>query len=177
MSSAPNQATIDGEEHSALAHTPAQLTVSSPSADKPHELRRERDEETTGSGSVPKCRKIMPTPPPMPSLTPPSVPMPGGAVPSLKVAEAQKVPVTDVVVPADQPSMSQSEDLGQPDSELASTPDSAPPQRIQTPDLQYPDDPDAATADVAAAPRKIGVQHIELIYQATFQCRMCLYVV
>lgn len=172
MSSAPNQATVDGEEHPALAHTPAQLTVSSPSADKPRELRRVRDKETTGSGSAPKRRKITPTPPPTPTLTPLSVPVPGAvpdAVPSPEIAEAQKV--TQVVVPADQPSVP------------AMTSDSASPKSLLIPylfpDLLYPDDINAATAYFAAAPRKIGMQHMELVYQATLrlQCRMCLWVV
>ena len=167
MSSAPDQATLDMEEHSAFAHTPAQSAVSSPSADKPRELRRERDEETTGGGSVPKRHKITPTPPPTPLLSPLSALL-LGAVPSPEVAEAQKV--TEVVAPTDQPSLSQSEELGQ--SEPASSPDSAP-----TPELQYPDAPDTATADVAAAPRKIDMQRIQLAYEATLQCRMCLCVV
>ena len=170
VSSAPTQATVDREEHSALAHTPAQSAVSYPSADKPRELRRERDEETTGGGSAPKRRKITPTPPPIPSLAPQSASV-LGAVPSPEVAEAQKV--TEVVVPADQPSLSQSENLRQ--SEPGSTSDSAP-SRL-SPELLYPDDANAATADVATAPRKIGMQHMRLVYEPTLQCRMCLCVV
>ena len=100
------------------------------------------------SGAVSDAaKKFEPTS--LPSLTPPSVPVPG-AVPSPEVAEAQKATLS---------------------VEPTSASESALPQRIESPVLMYPDE---ATADVAAAPREIGMQHMELVYQPTLQCRMCL---
>ncbi|KAI0246782.1 hypothetical protein BJV78DRAFT_1251630 [Lactifluus subvellereus] len=173
---APGLATVNSKDHPALVHTPAPRTGPSSPADKPRELRREREEETADGESAPKRRRITPTPAPTSSPARPatavatapwSAPVPG-AVPSPKVAEPQKA--AEVIVPADEAPGSHLQDAPQ----SAPTPDSTLPQLVAAPEQS--EDPNAA-ADVAAVPRKIGIQHIQLAYETvgqTLQCRMCL---
>jgi len=176
---APGSATVDSKGHP----TPALRTRPSSPADKPRDLRREREEETAEGESTPKRRRITPTPAPTSSPVPPataaapwSAPVPPGAVPSPEVAEPPPK-AAKVIVPDKAP-----ESHPQDAQQSAATPDSTLPLVIPQP-VAAPEqsgDPNAAAPDVAAVPRKIGIQHIQLVYETvgqTLQCRMCLCVV
>jgi hypothetical protein len=184
VASAPSQATVDsGEEHSGVPVNapPTPSTGSSPHEDKPRELRRERDEEIADGESARKRRKLTPTPAPIPSPALPApapssvVPVSGGAVPLPEIAET--------VVDADK-SKSPPASLPEVARQSGSTPDSAPPPQQQqpvtppAPEQQKPEETNAESS--AVVPRKIGIQHIQLVYETvgqTLQCRMCLCVV
>jgi hypothetical protein len=179
VASEPRLATVDSEERSTPVHALAASAKSSSPTDRLRELRRERDEETADGESAPKRRRITPTPAPMSSPAPApatahassSSPVPG-VVPSPGVAETQKA--AEAVVPADKPPVLYPENAQQ----LGPAPGFVPPESVPAP--EHPEDPNTATVAVAAAPRKIGIQHIQLVYETigqTLQCRMCLYVV
>jgi hypothetical protein len=147
--------------------------------------------------SAPKRRKITPSPPPRsapvsaPSLAPPSTAAPPTPVSDIvstpEVAKAVQVGTKDaeetaVVVPADKDRASaavsarnQSAPGPGSDSTLPESDPKPKPVQEEGPDLS------AAVAgndDVVSAPRKIGIQHIQLVYEAVgemLQCRMCLY--
>jgi hypothetical protein len=102
--------------------------------------------------------------------------------------EAKEVEKTVVVVSADRDSASAdvpSSDDQPPQSEPApksqfTTPEpDLKPQPAQEENTKDLDPPEAAEADdIVSAPRKIGIQHILLVYETveeTLQCRMCLY--
>jgi hypothetical protein len=188
VASAPSQATVDsGEKHSAppVRAPPAPSTGSSPHGDKPRELRRERDEEMADGESARKRRKITPPPATIPSPSVPApvpssvVPVSGGAVPLPEVAETIVHADKFKSPPASHPEVAR---------HLESTPDSAPPPQQQqqqqqpvtapAPEQRRPEEANAASS--AVVPRKIGIQHIQLVYETvgqTLQCRMCLCVV
>ena len=186
------------------AAAPTTAVVVETTVNKLRELRRGREEETVrGEGeSGPKRRKITPTPPPpaAPVSAPSSTPLSTAAPPSLvsdvvptpEVAEvvqaaANVAEESVVVVPTDKdrafaavsaPNHHPHQSV--PESESSSTlpePDPKP-----KPAREQEQDPLAAAAtgdeDVVSAPRKIGIQHIQLVYETvgeTLQCRMCLY--
>lgn len=197
---APTPPIVDGEDRAAAPSTPVVVELI---ANKPRELRRGREEETMGSEgeSAPKRRKITPSPPPRsasvsaPSLTPPSAAVlhapVSGVVPTPEVAEVVQVAAKDVEtavdVPADNNRTSAAVSIANhhphqlaPGLESDSTlpePDPKPkPGQEQELDLSAA----AATGndDVVSTPRKIGIQHIQLVYEnveETLQCRMCQY--
>ena len=176
VTSAPGSATVDSKDLLTLVHPPAPRTAPSSPADKPRELRRGREEETAENENAPKRRRIASTPTPSsspaPATAPRSAPVPG-AGPSPKVVGPQNV--AELIVPADEGAESDPPDA----QHSAPNPDSTPPQSVAAPERSE-EDPGAAAADVTAAPRKIGIQHIQLVYEAvgeTLQCRMCLCVV
>jgi hypothetical protein len=196
---APTPPIVDGEDRAAAPSTPVVVEMT---ANKLRELRRGREEETMGGEgeSAPKRRKITPSPPPRsasvsgPSLTPPSstalsAPM-SGVVPTPEVAEVVQVAAKDVEtavdVPADNDRTSAAVPIANhhphqsaPGLESDSTlpePDIKPkPGQEQGPDLSAA----AATGnDDIVSTRKIGIQHIQLVYEnvgETLQCRMCQY--
>ncbi|KAH9962449.1 hypothetical protein BC827DRAFT_1198758 [Russula dissimulans] len=145
--------------------------ASLPPADQRRELRHEREEETVEGEAPSKRRRI--TPPPMsePSAVP-AKPVPEVAS-TPENAEAQKeaeavVSSDKQVAPQPQPVQQQST----PPPEFAPhEPESEPAQG------QSEGDPSAADADIAPTPRKIGTEHIQLVYETvgeTLQCRMCM---
>jgi hypothetical protein len=166
---------VGGETRIAPAHSVDPTTESPSFTEKSRNLRREREEETVEDESAPKRRRITPTPESAPSTTPLATPAPvSEAVPAPEVAEAQKE--AEAVVSDDK------------NAELypEHTPQSAPtPARESTPPGPNPEQEqsdDAAEAindanESTSAHRKIGIQHIQLVYEAdgqTLQCRMCL---
>ncbi|KAF8495125.1 hypothetical protein F5888DRAFT_580533 [Russula emetica] len=188
---APTPSIVNGKDRAAAPTTSVETTTN-----KPCELRRGREEETVGGEgeSAPKRRKITPssprsTPVSAPSLTPPT-PV-SDVVTTPEVAEVVQVAAKDaeetvVVVPTDKDCASAAicapnhyPHQSAPGSESDSTlpePDPKPkPTQEQGPDSSAV----AATGndDVVSAPRKIGIQHIQLVYETvgeTLQCRMCL---
>lgn len=190
---------VDREDRAAAPSTPVVVEMT---ANKPRELIRGREETMGGEGeSAPKRRKITPSPPPRsasvsaPSLTPPSTTALSApvscVVPTPEVAEVVQVAAKDVEtavdVPADNDRTSAAVSIANhhphqsaPGLESDSTlpePDPKPePGQEQGPDLSA-----AATTgndDVVPTPRKIGIQHIQLVYEnvgETLQCRMCQY--
>ncbi len=199
---APKPSIVGGEDRAAAPTPPA---VAGMTTDKPRELRRGREEEAvSGEGeSAPKRRKITPSPPPPSasvSAPPPTSPPPAAlptpvsdTVPSPEVAKVVQVPVketseTVVVGPTDKDGVSASvlapnHQLQQPAPVLES--ESTPPEPHPMPkpaqeqETEEPDPAAATDGDVVSVPRKIGIQHIQLVYEAigeTLQCRMCLYV-
>lgn len=186
----------DGEDRAAAPPVVVETT-----ANKPRELRHGREEETMDgeSESAPKRRKITPSPPTCsspvsgPSLTPPSTAAPprpaSDVVPTLKVAEIVQVVATQaeetvVAVRADKDSASAAVSLpNHPPDKSATGPESDSTLSKPKPVQDQGPDPSAVAAtgddDVISAPRKIGIQHIQLVYETvgkTLQCRMCLYV-
>lgn len=188
----PGPAVVDGGNRAAA---PATTVVVETTTNKPRELRREREGETVGSEGecAPKRRKITPSPPPRSapvserSPTPASAAAPptpvSGVVSTHEVAEVVQVAATHaeetmVVVPAnkDRASVASNHHLHQPAPGPES--DSTLPEPVQ----EQGSDPSVPAAtdddDVVSAPRKIGIQHIQLVYETvgeTLQCRMCLY--
>jgi hypothetical protein len=201
---APKPSIVGGEDRAAAPTPPG---IAGTTTDKPRELRRGREEEAVSSEgeSAPKRRKITPSPPPpsasesAPSPTPPAAfPTPvSDTVPSPEVAKVVQVAVketseTVVVGPANKDGVSASvtainhqSQQPAPVPESESTPPELEPHPMPKPtqgqETEGPD-PTAAAAtdgDVVSVPRKIGIQHIQLVYEAvgeTLQCRMCLYV-
>jgi len=121
--------------------------------------------------SAPKRRRI--TPPPI-SAPSPSAAAPASVtenVPTPGVAEAQTT--SEAVIPAGQDTASPPSRVQQSTPALELT--VSDPKPVQ--DQDQSEDPVAAAADPAPAPRKIGIQHIQLVYESvgqTLQCRMCL---
>ena len=158
-----------------------------------------RDEGESGL----KRRKITPTPlpPAAPVSAPSSTPLSTAALPTPvsdivpptpEVAEvvqvaAKVVEETVAVVPVDNdrafaavsaPNHHPHQSVPEPESDSTlPEPDPKPKPARE----QEPDSPGAAATgddDVVSAPRKIGIQHIQLVYETvgeTLQCRMCLY--
>jgi hypothetical protein len=167
--------TIDGEARAALAHPVTPTTECPPLTDKPRELRREREEETVDGQSASKRRRITPTPESAPSTTPPatSAPVPE-AVPTPEIAEALKE--AEAVVQH----VENAELHMQHTPQLAPAP--APESTQPEPNSEQEQSEDAPEAtddagDAASSPRKIGIQHIQLVYESDgqrLQCRMCL---
>lgn len=158
-------------------------TTSSPPIDKPRELRRrEREEETVAEGeSAPKRRRITPPPPSLtptasvPVVVPEAVPRP--TTPQPEVAESSKT--AEAVVPAQE---QQEHEKSAPELAGKSASPHEPGPESPKPAQQEPSDEDpsaaGAVACVMATPRKIGIQHIQLVYETvgqTLQCRMCMY--
>ena len=185
---------VDGEDRAAAPTPPVVVPAT---ADKPRDLRRGREEETVdGEGeSAPKRRKITP-PVSAPLSTPPSpvtVPMSvSEAVSTPEVAEgvqvAAKETETVVVVSAEIDGASVAVSDHQPhqpapapESEAAPPETDPKPKPAQEEETENPDLPSAVATDdddVISSPRKIGIQHILLVYETvgeTLQCRMCLY--
>lgn len=186
---APTPSIVDGRDRAAAPTTPVVVETT---ANKPRELRRGREGETVcGEGeSAPKRRKITPSPPPRsapvsaPSLTPPSTAAPPTPVSDVVQVAATHAEETVVVVPADKDRVSAA--VSAPNHhphQSAPGPESLPePDPKPKPTQEQGPDPSAAAAtdndDVVSAPRKIGIQHIQLAYETvgeTLQCRMCLY--
>lgn len=196
---APTPSIVDGEDRAAAPTTPVVVEATT---NKPRELRRGREEETVGGEgeSAPKRRKIAPSPPPRSSPVPaPSLTLRSAAAPRTpvsdvvhtpEVAEVVQVAAKDaeesvVVVPADKDRASAAVSApnhhrhqsapGPGSNSTLPEPDPKPkPAQEQGPDLS------AATGidDVVSTPRKIGIQHIQLVYETVgekLQCRMCLY--
>ena len=193
---APTPSIVDGEDRAAAPVTPVVVEATT---NKPRELRRGREEESVGGEgeNAQKRRKITPSPPPRsapvsaPSLTPSSTAAPpkpvSDVVPTPEVAEVVQAAVNDAEEPADNDRA----------SAAVSVPNHHPHQSVPGPEsdstLPEPDpkpkpaqeqgsDLSAAAAtgndDVVSAPRKIGIQHIQLVYETVgemLQCRMCLY--
>jgi hypothetical protein len=93
-------------------------------------------------------------------------------VPTPGVAETQTT--TEAVMPASQDTASPPSRVQQSTPALELT--ASGPKPVQNQDQS--ENPVAAAADPAPAPRKIGIQHIQLVYESvgqTLQCRMCLY--
>jgi len=199
---APTPSIVDGEDRAAAPTTPVVVETT---RNKPRELRRGREEETVGGEgeSASKRRKITPSPPPRSALVPiPSSIPPSTAAPPTPVSDVVHTPeVTEVVqvaakdaeetvaVPADKdpapvlaavsaPTHHPHHTAPAPESDATlPEPDPKPkPAQEQGPDLSVA----AATGndDIVSTPRKIGIQHIQLVYETigeTLQCRMCLY--
>jgi len=144
-----------------------------PPADKRRELRREREEEIVEGEAPSKRRRI--TPPLMsePSAVPAKpAPVPEGAS-TPENAEAQKE--AEAVVSSDKQVAPQPQPVQQ---QSTPPPESAPHEPESEPAQgQSEEDPSAADADIAPAPRKIGTEHIQLVYETvgqTLRCRMCM---
>jgi hypothetical protein len=187
---------VDGEDRAAAPSPPVVVPTTT---DKPRELRRGREEETVGGEgeSAPKRRKITPlvSAPPSTPPSPATVPAPvSEAVPTPEVAEVVQVTAkeseTGVVVSAntDGASVAVSASSHQshqsapaPESEANPPKIDPKPKPAQEEETENPDLLLAAATDdddVVSSSRKIGIQHILLVYETvgeTLQCRMCLY--
>jgi len=99
------------------------------------------------------------------------------------VPEAASTPENEeeaeAIVPSDKQAAPQPQPVQQ---QSTPPPESAPHEPESEPaQEQSQEDPPAADddADAAPAPRKIGIQHIQLVYETvgeTLRCRMCMYV-
>jgi hypothetical protein len=198
---APKPSIVDSEDRAAAPAPP--VVIEKMITSKPRELRREREEEIVGGEgeAAPKRRKITPSPPPhsalvsTSSLTPPSTAAPptpvSDVVPAAEVAEVVQVAAKDagqmvVVVPTDEdraspavsaPNLHPHQSAPGPESDSPLPEPDPKPKPVQ----EQGSDPSAEAAtgndDVVSAPRKIGIQHIQLVYETvgeTLQCRMCL---
>src|SRR5216683_4234335 len=157
----PSLENAGGEACATSTHSVAPTTASSPPTDKPRDLRREREEEVVDGETASKRRKL--TPNSILSSSPtPATPAPVPEIVSTpEITKAQKV--AEAIVPYAR--------------NLASHPQHAP-QSAPAPESEQEqsEDPPAAAADATSAPRKIGIQHIQLVYEfvgQTLQCRMC----
>jgi hypothetical protein len=197
----PAPSIVDGGDRTAAQTTPVVVETTT---NKPREPRREREGENVGAEgeSAPKRRKITPSPPPRsapvsaPSSTPPSTAAPptpvSDVVSTPEVAKVVQVVATQseetvVVVPADKDRASaavsaenhhphQSAPGPECDSTLPEPEPKPKPAQEQEPDPSVLAETD--NDDVVSARRKIGIQHIQLVYETvgeTLQCRMCLY--
>lgn len=189
----PTPSIADGEDRASALTTPVVVETTT---NKLRELRRGREEETVrGEGeSAPKRRKITPSPPPLSarvstsSLTPPSTAAPPtpvpDVVPTCEVAKVVQVAAKDTeetaVVPADKDCASAA--VSAPNHHPRQSDSTLQPDPKPKPAQEQEPDPSATTAtgddDVVSAPRKIGIQHIQLAYETVgekLQCRMCLY--
>ena len=157
---APSLENADGEACGTPAHSVAPTTASSPPTDKPRDLRREREEEAVDGETASKRRKLTPNSPSPTLATPAPVPE---IVSTPEITKAQKV--AEAIVPY-------ARNLAlHPQHALQSAP--APESKQE----RSEDPPPPASDAASSAPRKIGIQHIQLVYEVvgeTLQCRMCL---
>ena len=169
----PPSATVEGEAGATPAHPVAPSTTPFHHSDKPRQLRREREEETVDGETASKRRRITPISEsaPSPTSTPPA-PEPKAA-PTPEISEVQKA--AESVVPTDKNAAFRPQHM--PLSTPA--PESTPPEPNS--EQERSEDPPTAAVDGTdgtSAPRKIGIQHIQLAYETvgdTLQCRMCMY--
>jgi len=171
---ASKPATVDGEVRAART---SPVVASLPHADKPRGLRREREEETVEDEAPPKRRRKTPE---LSAIQAKPAPVPEAAASTPENAEAQKE-VEEAVVPSDDQAAAQPRPVQQ---QSTPPPESAPHELEPEPEPaqeQSEEDPSAAhaeaEAEAAPAPRKIGIQHIQLVYETigeTLRCRMCM---
>ncbi|KAI9510992.1 hypothetical protein F5148DRAFT_1175087 [Russula earlei] len=160
----PTLATVNGEGGVSQVPPVAPTLASFPPADMPRELRREREEETVDEETSPKRRRITPTViSEHPNLaTPAPLPQP---LSTPEVSGVKKAAEADVLA----------------DTHAAShplhgqRPESPPQESKQARD--QPEGPLSADADATPAHPKIGIRHIQLVYETveqTLRCRMCM---
>ena len=204
---APTPAIVDSKDGATAPVSPV-IVETTTDKSRELRRGREEETEGGECESAPKRRKITPPPPshslpppmPVPLPTPPSpaaAPTPvSEVIPTPEVAEvaqmgANEVEKTVVVVSADKDSASADVSSSDhqllqsgpsPKSEFTTSEPDLKPQPAQEEKTKDLDPPEAAEADddddIVSAPRKIGIQHILLVYETieeTLQCRMCLY--